>query len=438
MNYRLDVRPWRERSLELSSRFRCGAGALLALAVVGCASGRAPNSGADRTDPVAQVDPADPVARVRQILAEAPLVDGHVDLMIHFANQREKRLLPADSYDISGRTAGQVDLPRLRAGQVGAGIFTVGIEDENDRVAGITAAMDLLHAIAARNSANLEVVDGAEGLERAVAAKRIAVLPGLEGGDQIGGSLDVLRAVYDHGVRAMTLTWEHTNEIGDSNADAPRHDGLSPFGVDVVHEMNRLGMLVDLSHAADATAARALAETRAPVIFSHSGARALCPSPRNLPDDLLRAAAAKDGLVMVSFVSYYSSAANCDWYVRGEARWGELRVLRGADREAIRRDFAAWDAANPEPRATLADVADQVEYVRRIAGIDHVGIGADFDGMGEARTLGLEDAATYPALFAELARRGWTDAELRKLAGENFLRVLRAVEARRGTASAGS
>lgn len=359
---------------------------------------------------------------------QTPLVDGHNDLLIHYLDKSGTAFASADAHDIGGKTRGQSDLPSLKAGGIGAAIFTVGILDEKDRVGGIRQSTDLLRAIAARYPADLEVVTDSTALMRAFSAGRIATLMGLEGGDQIGDSLGMVETLHRHGVRAMTLTWDRTNAIGDAAADVPRHDGLSPFGTQVVEEMNRLGMLVDLSHAAETTARDVLALTRAPVIFSHSSARALCPAPRNVSDDLLRRVAANGGVVMVTFVPYFTSPQHWAWYEQGEKHWASLRRRFGDDKAAAATAMEAWDRNNPPPVVTLEDVADHVDHVRKIAGPDHVGLGSDFDGMGSFRVKGLEDASGVPALLAELARRGWDDADLRKLSGDNFLRVLRAVE----------
>lgn len=367
--------------------------------------------------------------RVAALLAATPIIDGHDDLMIHFLTADHHDLLAADAYDISQKTSGQVDLPRLAAGHVGASIFTVGINNETDRKAGIRDSTALLRAIAARYPDRLAVVTDADALVAAMAKGKVAALMGLEGGDQIGGSLDVLRETHRQGVRAMTLTWERSNDIGDSNADAPHSDGLSPFGSEVVREMNRLGMLVDLSHAADSTAFDVLELTTVPLILSHSLARSLAPAPRNAPDELLTRVADNDGVVMIHFVPYYATSRAWTWYEDGEATWAKLKKQYPDDRVSMQRDMAAWAQANPPPVVDVSAIADHVDHVRKVAGINHVGIGADFDGMDEARTTGLEDASTFPALFEELARRGWSDADLKKLASENFLRVLRAVEA---------
>ncbi|MBC8087676.1 MAG: membrane dipeptidase [Phycisphaerae bacterium] len=370
-----------------------------------------------------------PVDRVRQLLATTPLIDGHNDLLIHYLGADRKALGNINQYDIRTRAAGQVDIPRMRAGHLGATIFTVGINDPNNRKAAIVASTSLLRGLAQRSPADVEIVTNADAIMRAFKAGRIAGLMGLEGGDQIGGSLDVLRAAYQSGVRAMTLMWERTNDIGDASSDVAKHQGLSMFGDSVVREMNRLGMLVDLSHASDSAAFDALVLSTAPVILSHSSVRALTDASRNVSDTLLRRVASNGGIVMVTFVAYFTTPAYLDWYKRGDAQWLQLMFKHKSNRDSVKAEFARWQATSPPPVVTVRDVADHIEHVRDVAGIDHVGIGADFDGMDDTRIMGLEDASTYPAVFTELMRRGWRDDALRKLAGENFLRVLRKVEA---------
>ena len=373
-------------------------------------------------------DARPPGPRIGALLSTTPVIDGHNDLLIHYLDKSGKSFADANSYAIGGTTAGQSDLPRLRSGQIGAAIFTVAILDQRDREAGIKESTGLIRAIAARHHNELEVVTGSAALLGAFKAGRIAALMSLEGGDQIGDSVEMVETLHRHGVRAMTLTWEKSNQIGDSSSDFPKHDGLSAFGTAVVREMNRLGMVIDLSHAAETTAGDVLALSRVPVMFSHSSAKALCPAPRNVSDELVRRVAANGGIVMVSFVPYFTSAEHWAWYERGEKYWANLERIHGAGSAAASRAMKVWDSENPAPVVTLQQVADHIDHVRRIAGTDHVGLGSDFNGMGSFTIRGLEDASELPALFVELARRGWSDAELRKLAGENFLRVLRAVE----------
>jgi membrane dipeptidase len=249
----------------------------------------------------------------------------------------------------------------------------------------------------------------------------------MEGGHAIENSLGTLRAYYDLGVRYMTLTHNVTLDWADAALDSARHGGLSPFGEEVVREMNRLGMLVDLSHVSPATMSDAIRVSEAPVIFSHSSARAIADHPRNVPDSILRLLPRNGGVVMVTFVPGFVSPEAVAHERRLSDTVAALRRRFAADTVAGGAAARAWLAANPRPDATIAQVADHIEHVRRVAGPDHVGIGSDFDGV-TSLPVGLEDVSKYPALFAELARRGWSDAHLRKLAGENALRALRQAE----------
>ncbi len=360
---------------------------------------------APATAPVA--DPA--LQRAYAVLARVPLIDGHNDLPW---TVREFKDAPRDAvaYDLRTTRSGHTDLPRLRAGRLGAQFWSVYVPGDRPPAAMVQLQLeqiDLARAIVAAYPDDMTLVLGADELERAFRAGKIASLLGAEGGHTIADSLAVLRSYHALGVRYLTLTHNVHTRWADCAALPPRHGGLTRFGEEVVREMNRLGMLVDLSHVADATMDDALRISAAPVIFSHSSARALTHVPRNVPDDILRRVTNNGGIVMVTFLPAYVSQEVAD---------DRLRRKQGKP------------AATPPPRATLAQVADHIEHVRRIAGVDHVGIGGDFDGMSSA-PLGLEDVSKYPQLFAELARRGWTDTDLEKLAGRNLLRVLRAAEA---------
>lgn len=367
-------------------------------------------------------DPA--LARAHAVLARVPLIDGHNDLPWTI---REYKEAPGDvvAYDLRATTPGHTDLPRLRAGRVGAQFWSVYVPgDRAEPVRVQLEQIDLAHRIVARYPDDLALARSADDIERAFKDGKIASLLGAEGGHTIADSLAVLRAYHSLGVRYLTLTHNVHTAWADCAALPPRHGGLTRFGEEVVREMNRLGMLVDLSHVSPETMDDALRVSEAPVIFSHSSARALTDVPRNVPDDILRRVAAGGGIVMVTFLPAYVSQTVA------EAREARRKALAAADRlpPAARAARRAKIEATPMPRATLAQVADHIEHVRRVAGVDHVGIGSDFDGMS-AVPIGLEDVSKYPHLFAELARRGWTDAELEKLAGRNFLRVLRAAEA---------
>ena len=323
------------------------------------------------------------------------------------------------------------DLERLKAGGFGGVFWSVYVpgtlaRDEAVRVTfeQIDTARRLIDAYPER----MALVTTAAQAQAAMRAGRVASFLGAEGGHSIGNSLATLRQLYAAGVRYMTLTHSQNNDWADSGTDRPRHNGLSDFGREVVREMNRLGMLVDLSHTSPATMAAALDATAAPVIFSHSSAFAVTAHPRNVPDEILRRLPANGGVVMVTFVPSFVSENTRAWSAQRAAEEARLRALHPDAPARVAEGLAAWDAANPRVNAMARDVADHVEHVRRVAGVDHVGIGSDFDGI-PFLPADLSDAGQTPALFAELVRRGWTDAELAKLAQGNILRVLRRAEA---------
>jgi membrane dipeptidase len=288
--------------------------------------------------------------------------------------------------------------------------------------------IDIARRVIAKYPDRLALALSSDDIKREFKRGRIASLLGLEGGHAIENSLGALRAYYDLGVRYMTLTHNVTLDWADAALDSARHNGLTPFGDSVVREMNRLGMLVDLSHVSPGTMSDALNVTQAPVIFSHSGARALVDVARNVPDSILRRVTVNGGIVMVPFVTGFVSPAVKLYDDASRPIITDLQKKYGSDTAAITREIKQWRATHPEPRATLAQVADQIDYVRKVAGVDHVGVGSDFDGITEV-VEGLEDVSKFPNLFAELARRGWSDADLRKLAGENLLRVFAQAEA---------
>jgi membrane dipeptidase len=375
----------------------------------------------------AQTDAA--LERARRILRSTPLIDGHNDLPWTI---REQRVAPRDveRYDLRGRVSGHTDLARLRQGMVGAQFWSVYVPGEM-RDSGYARVqleqIDIARRIVARYPERLVPALTAADIEREFKRGRIASFLGMEGGHAIENSLGALRAYHALGARYMTLTHNVTLDWADAALDSARHGGLTEFGREVVREMNRLGMLVDLSHVSPASMSDALDVAEAPVIFSHSSARALVDHKRNVPDSILARLDANGGVVMVTFVPDFVSAEVAAW---AEAEQQEsVRVTAAvSDTAEARRRMEAWAAAHPRPRATLAQVADHIDHVRKVAGADHVGIGSDFDGI-DTVPEGLEDVATFPDLFAELVRRGWSDGDLRKLAGENLLRVLRQSEA---------
>jgi membrane dipeptidase len=377
----------------------------------------------------AQSPPEDPtLARVRKLLRTSPLIDGHNDLPWRI---RAEVKPPRDvgAYDLRQTTSGHTDLPRLARGQVGAQFWSVYVPGEikDSGFARVQLEqIDIARQVIARYPDRLALALSAADIEREFKRGRIASLIGMEGGHVLENSLGALRMYYTLGARYLTLTHNVTTDWADAALDSARHAGLTPFGREVVREMNRLGMLVDLSHVSPATMSAALDVSQAPVIFSHSAARALVDHPRNVPDSILQRLAANGGIVMVTFVPAFVSRAAAEVDLRRMEYTKQVQRTI-ADTAERHRALEAWDAANPEPRATLAQVADHVEYVRRVAGVDHVGIGSDFDGI-ERVPVGLEDVSHFPDLFAELARRGWSDDDLRKLAGRNLLRVLHRAE----------
>jgi membrane dipeptidase len=368
----------------------------------------------------------------RELLREHPIIDGHNDLPWAIRTDPEAQG-DLDRYDLCTPTRGDTDLPRLRAGGVGGQFWSVfvpgdsapaGHEPHYARTQ--LEQIDLARRLTARYADDLTLCLAVDDVERAMRGGRIASMLGMEGGHVLEGSLGVLRAFHQLGARYLTLTHNQSNELADSATDEPRHGGLSPFGREVVAEMNRLGMLVDLSHVAPSTMSDALDVSAAPVIFSHSSARALCDVPRNVPDDILRRVPDNGGIVMVTFVAGFIGPEAAAVLVPALAEFRQ-RVEGIDDPEERRAIRAEVLSALEVPRPRIGLVADHIEHVARVAGHDHVGIGADFDG-NEFWPEELDDVSCYPNLFAELIRRGWTDANLAKLASGNILRVMRDVE----------
>ncbi|HEX6537173.1 MAG TPA: dipeptidase [Gemmatimonadaceae bacterium] len=393
----------------------------------------APALHAQRPDPY--------LSRARAVLASTTLVDGHNDLAWAI---REYDKAPRDvaAYDLHDSAPGMTDLARLKKGMLGAQFWSVYIPGERDAASyapqGSSASapgyarvqleqIDIAKQVIAAYPKALAPAYDVADIRRARREGKIASLLGMEGGHAIENSLGALRAYYDLGVRYMTLTHNVTLDWADAALDSAKHGGLTPFGEEVVREMNRLGMLVDLAHVSPGTMSDALNVSAAPVIFSHSAARALVDHPRNVPDSILARLPKNGGVVMVAFVPGFVSPAVHAY----NDQWDSVRTALGAqhpgDTAAVRAGLQAWGASHPMPHATIKDVADHIDHIRKVAGVDHVGIGSDFDGIDQT-VDGLEDVSKFPALFAELARRGWSDADLRKLAGENVLRVLKEAE----------
>ncbi len=365
--------------------------------------------------------------RVKRILSETPLIDGHNDLPWAI---RQGARSDVRAYDITRTTPGHTDIPRLREGMVGGQFWSVYIPSSSVQTGAARMQLeqiDIALQVINNHPDVFELARTASDVEGAFGRDRIASILGMEGGHAIENSLGALRAYYDMGVRYMTLTHSATIDWADAATGLPTHGGLTEFGKEVVREMNRLGMLVDLSHTSPGTMSDALDVSTAPVIFSHSSARAITDHPRNVPDSILRRMPENGGIVMVTIVPSFVSKAVSDHADRVQRERARLQAQYGADTAAARAALDRWRAQNPEPRATMDDVIAHLEHVKQVAGIDHVGIGADYDGI-DSTPDGLEDVSTYPALFEALARRGWSDEDLRKLAGENVLRVMRDAE----------
>ena len=375
---------------------------------------------------------ADLSLRARDMLGRFPLIDGHNDLPWALRERaRQNGANPSQVvFDLDAPAERlHTDLPRLAAGGIGAQFWSVYVPASLAGDGAVTAVLeqiDLARRMIACYPGSFGFALTADDVEQVFASGRVASLLGAEGGHAIAGSLGVLRMLYALGVRYLTLT--HNANVGwaDSATDEPQAGGLTGFGRDVVREMQRIGMLVDLSHISVSTMNDALDLAQAPVIFSHSSARALTDSLRNVPDEVLERLRANGGVCMVTFVPAFVSQECADWF----AGLKEFTASKGLDVRSftdIRSVEPEWTAAHPAPHATLSQVADHIEHVRSVAGIEHVGIGGDFDGTTEV-TEGLEDVSTYPALFAELLCRGWSESDCRALAGGNILRVLRAAK----------
>ncbi len=370
------------------------------------------------------------IERARRVLAATPLIDGHNDLPWAI---RESSRAPHDveAYDLRKPTPGHTDLARLAKGMVGGqfwSVYTPGEYADSGYARVQLEQIDIARQVIAKYPDRFRLALSTSDIRRDFREHVLGSVLGLEGGHAIENSLGALRAYYDLGVRYMTLTHNVTLAWADAALDSAKHGGLTPFGEEVVREMNRLGMLVDLAHVSPGTMSDALNVSEAPVIFSHSGARALVDVARNVPDSILRRLPKNGGVVMVPFVPSFVSPRVAAYEREAAAENARARSSHPGDAAAQRAQLAAWHDANPAPRATLSEVADHIEHIRDVAGIDHVGIGSDFDGITEV-VVGLEDVSKFPALFAELARRGWSDDDLAKLAGENVLHAFARAEA---------
>ncbi|RJP32661.1 MAG: membrane dipeptidase [Phycisphaerales bacterium] len=391
----------------------------------GCSS----NSGGRFQDPAAGHEPEDALVRsALRVHQSAIVIDGHNDL------PGELRTKSASGFDVIDIAQPQpslhTDIPRLRAGGVGAQFWSAYVPVSTIESGGAARfaleQIDLIKRMAARYPDAFEMAYSAADVERIHRRGRIASLIGVEGGHAIENSLGALRMFYELGARYLTLTHTKSLDWADSCSDEPKSGGLSPFGEQVVRQMNRLGMLVDISHVSADTMRAVLRVSEAPVIASHSSAYALVPHPRNVPDDVLTLIAGNGGVVMVNFYPVFIAAEGGEFSkARTEAR-ASLRA-RYEDEEAFKAAYDAWQRKHPEPAATIDTVVDHIDHIVKVAGVDHVGLGSDFDGV-PSLPAGLEDVSKFPALTIELLRRGYTDADVRKILGGNLLRALREAE----------
>ncbi|HXC75327.1 MAG TPA: dipeptidase [Sphingomicrobium sp.] len=396
-----------------------------ALLIAAALAGMAASASADPIDPKVQ-------ARIDRILKATPLIDGHNDIAEQLAENYKRTVA-----GIAGGTNQwqpkplMTDMARLHRGRVGGQFWSVYIDGTHTGDAAIRETLqqiDIVRRMIDAYPNDLELAATADDVVRIHKKGKIASLIGVEGGRQMGGSLAALRQYYNLGARYMTLTHNQTTEWADSATDDPKYGGLSPFGVTVVQEMNRMGMLVDLSHVSADTMKDAIAASKAPVIFSHSSARAIGGHPRDVPDDVLELLPANGGVVMVNFVPSFLSREVWDWSAAKDAEEARLKAIHRASKADVASGLKAWVAAHPAPVVTAADVANHIEHIVKVAGYDHVGIGGDMDGI-DATPADLKGVQDYPNLFAEVIRRGWSDENLAKLAGGNVLRVLRRAEA---------
>lgn len=370
--------------------------------------------------------------RIDRILKKTPLIDGHNDIAEQLAENYKRNIEGlASGTDQRQPNPLMTDMARLHQGRVGGQFWSVYIDGTITGDAAIRETIqqiDIVRRMIEAYPKDLELARTADDVVRIHRGGRVASMIGVEGGRQIGGSLAALRQYYNLGARYMTLTHNQTTEWADSATDDPKYGGLSPFGVEVVHEMNRIGMLVDLSHVSADTMKDAIAASKAPVIFSHSSARGLVGHLRNVPDDVLQLLPANGGVVMVNFVPDFVSDAVWKWGAEKNAEEARLKVFHRNSKAEVEAGLKAWEEAHPRPPVTVAAIADHIEHVAKVAGYAHVGLGGDFDGIPYTPQdlTGVQD---YPNLLAELIRRGWSDENLAKLAGGNVLRALRQAEA---------
>ncbi len=369
--------------------------------------------------------------QAREILEEVPLIDGHNDTPWQFRARADYSFsdlsfLKTDTLNRPMHT----DITRLKDGGVGGQFWSVFVPtgfSPNKAIRATFEQIDFVHRMASRYPETFEIARTSGDIGRIHKEGKIASLIGAEGGHSIGNSLGVLREFFRSGVRYMTLTHADNTDWADSATDQPEHGGLTEFGRKIIREMNRLGMLIDLSHVSVETMEDALQISKAPVIFSHSSARQVTQHVRNVPDSVLNMVEKNGGVVMVTYVTSYVSEEVRQYKAKLSGKRKTLRMLYSDRPKKVERKLEAWKEKHPQPRAHLEDVADHIDYIKNRIGVEHVGIGADYDGTSPL-PVGLSDVSTYPNLIAELLERGYSEKEIKQIAGENILRVMRKAE----------
>ena len=361
---------------------------------------------------------------VARVLKTSPVIDGHNDLFIHFFACKE---CPQDfsTYRIDSTNSGHTDIPRWRKGGVGGQLLNIEKDGSLERFLG---AYDILYRMQAAYPNDIQVVRTSAEMRSAMRSGRIAILPIMETSKGLENSMTLLRSFYQLGLRSVTFAYK-TNDLADGSDDKPKNDGVSAFGREMIGEMNRLGIIIDISHVSARAMSDVLETTKAPVIFSHSNSRALCDVNRNAPDDVIMKLVANHGMIMLTFVPEFTTDEFAKWYKAGDEFYFDLQKKHAFDKAEVKADMYVWEKENPRPVVTVSDIADHFDHVKNLIGVDHIGIGGDYDGI--LYTIkGLEDVSGYPHLLTELAKRGWSEKELRKITSENFLRVFEGVEKR--------
>lgn len=366
---------------------------------------------------------AEAKAMVQKLLKQTPIVDGHNDLFVHYF---DCKTCPRDldEYRIDGITKGQTDIPRWRSG--GVGVVLMNVFGQDTVLHSYLSAWDLLYRMEEAYKKDMKVVGTSTEMRNAMKKGKIALLPILEGAIVLENDQALLRTYYKLGLRSVTFAYK-TNELADGSDDTARHDGISATGRDMIKEMNKLGVLIDMSHISAKAMHDILDVTKASVIFSHSNVRSLTNANRNVPDDVLLRLKKNGGIIMLTFVPYFTTNEFNIWMNEGDALYYDMKKNFPGDTARLNMVMEKWEKENPMPTVNVADMADHFDYVKKLIGVDYIGMAGDFDGISFT-IQGLENVGTFPNLLLELARRGWTETELKKVMGENFLRIFEEVE----------